>query len=126
MPTDPLQTLRAAVAGLEFPSEQDAPFTAFRWAGKKWPDARSAVLSDSGYEKGDPQPPVTEEQPAAFFARLERTPDAERFRKLRAALESTVAGLTILRVGEVQVAYYLIGRTPAGEYAGVWTTAVET
>jgi hypothetical protein len=122
--TDDLTILSTAANGLLYPSEQDAPWTAFRWKGVRWPDARAAVLADCGYDPGDAQPPVKTESVADFFDRLAGfSPDHDR---LRAAIEQVLIDPLVLHVGRVDVAVYVIGRTRDGRWAGAWTTAVET
>ena len=115
-----LAALRAAAEGLAYPSESDAPFDAFAWPGDGDPAALAAANTGNG-------PDEVEEVPAAdFFAELEGTSDAERFIELRRALESTLAGLRVLRVGSRKVDVFIVGKTPGGAWAGLHTTSVET
>ena len=125
-PDDALATIREAASGLTYPSEEDAPLTAFRWSGARWPDAQSAVLADCGYGPKDELPPITTVSPEKFFAELADSDDADRFDRLRNTLEKTLTDLTVYRLGTVRIAIYVIGRTSACDYAGVWTTSVET
>ena len=45
-----------------------------------------------------------------FFAELEGSEDADRYKALRQALEARLSGLTVIRIGERKVDVYLIGR----------------
>jgi len=47
-------------------------------------------------------------------------------RKLRGVLESSLTNLRVLRIGEIEVQVYLIGKTPGGSWAGLHTVSVET
>ncbi|MDB5296639.1 MAG: nuiA [Phycisphaerales bacterium] len=117
---DPLQPLREAGDGLLYPSESDALFEVFRWPAKAGMSAREAVAARTEGE------PVDEQTIDAFFAPLADTDDAARFARLRQAVERSLTDPTVIRVGEVRVAIYLIGRAPSGEWAGLRTEAVET
>jgi hypothetical protein len=68
--------------------------------------------------------------PDAFFAELVESDDGDRFRKLRAALETNLTNLTIFRVltGSPRVGIYVVGRlrTPPAAWAGLHTVSVET
>ena len=50
----------------------------------------------------------------------------QKYRNLLAVLKQSLSGLTVFRIGEVQIDIYVVGRTPTGEWAGIHTTAVET
>jgi hypothetical protein len=50
----------------------------------------------------------------------------ERFKGLRALITDRPADVRAFRVGEVNVRYYVVGRTTQGDWAGIWTEAVET
>lgn len=120
---DPLAAVRKAAAGLLYPSESDEPIVPFAWPASAGASARAAV---AGRERAGT--PIEEVSAADFFAALEGTDDAARFAALRKALEAAVAGLTVLRAGEVRVAIYVTGKLPgpAGGWAGVRTTSAET
>jgi hypothetical protein len=119
---DDLQALAHAMEGLTYPSESDAPFEPFRWpASRPGASARDAVVA---HVKGGAK--IEEVSPADFFAELEGSDDAERYRQLRRVLESRLSDLKVIRAGERKVDVYLIGRTHAGDWAGLHTTSVET
>jgi hypothetical protein len=123
-----LSAIRAAAAGLEYPSESDSPFDAFMWNEERDRAAKSArgvVLAH--VSRGAILHELTSD---AFFAELVTSDDGERFGQLRTALETNLAELTIFRVltGSPRVDVYLIGklRDPAGGWAGLHTVSVET
>lgn len=115
-----LADLCRAAEGLTYPSESDAPFDAFAWPAGADPVERAAAHAGKG--RGE-----VEEVPAAdFFAELEGTSDAERFRGLRRAMESALAGPRVLRVGSRKVDVFIVGKAAGGAWAGLHTTSVET
>ncbi len=111
MTTDPLQILRDAIDGLDYPSESDSPFTLI-----------DQPLPDVGLGA------ATEISPDEFFGPLQSVTDSARFAQLRQALEELVHPLRVFRVddGSAEVKIFLIGRTASGRFAGVSTTSVET
>ncbi len=133
MATDPtLTALKKASAGLLYPSESDAPFKAFRLAREKGERAAKAVLRVG---KHAPDSPVEEVAVTELFNPLieelkaqsaEGEADAQRYRELLQALREQLAGIKVFRVGQTQVAIYLVGKTKDGDWAGLRTTSVET
>ncbi|SRR5258706_9536570 len=122
MSQDELQEIRKASDGLEYPSESDAPFDFFHWpkgSGAAW---------DQVIARGGTGRKIEEVAIDAFFAELIESDDGERYKQLRRALESQLKELRIFRVGvgETNVDIYLVGRTRAGDWAGLHTTSVET
>ena len=118
MSGDELAAIKKASDGLTYPSESDAPFDVFRWP------AKDSVASHLGAARK-----VEEVSIDAFFAELiESDDDGARYKQLRRALESQLKELRIFRVGvgEPKVEIYLVGRTHAGDWAGLHTTSVET
>jgi len=112
-----LAELTRAGAGLLYPSESDEPFEVFCW-----PATGAARQQVAAHAQGE----MVEISVDEFFAPLADADDADRFANLRRALETRLTGLQVLRVGKVNVEIFLIGRTPAGEWAGLRTLAVET
>lgn len=124
--------LEKAARGLLFLSETDAPFTfaeLFPAPAELTPDAVRAALGApaetpvsgrtlddflSGHiEQADPEDPVARK-------------NVRRFATLKDTLNETLSGATVFRVGDVQVRYYVLGRTSDGRVAGLVTEAVET
>ncbi|QOV89193.1 nuclease A inhibitor family protein [Humisphaera borealis] len=117
---DPIPNdLAAAVEGLLYPSETDAPLIPFRWKRGK----RSAV--ESAIANSKERSPVETIPFDTFFEPLLRSTDAERFATLKRLLQDRLQDLAVVRVGSPRVTIYVIGRQ--GHYwAGVWTESVET
>jgi hypothetical protein len=111
--------LQSAVAGLEYPSESDAPFDVIRWSSTS-ASARDAVAAKAGNGKIEGVPVD------AFFEELKDTSDADRFAQLQQVLVRELRDVRVFRVGEMSIDIYMIGKTPAGEWAGVHTVSVET
>jgi hypothetical protein len=123
MTSDILEELKKSCAGLEYPSESDAPFEVFQWTPTKNDSAQNQVATHAGANRKIIEVPVDQ-----FFGDLNDSEDAPRFAQLRRSLEKNLAGLKVFRAGdgEVKVDIYLIGKTAAGDWAGLLTTSVET
>ncbi|WP_373541006.1 nuclease A inhibitor family protein [Chamaesiphon sp.] len=50
----------------------------------------------------------------------------ERYTELLHAIESHLAEIQVFRVGEVEIAIYIVGKTPNGDLVGLKTQAIET
>jgi hypothetical protein len=125
--------LEAAAEGLLFLSESESPFEFEELPGdapaELTPDAVRAALGEpegtpvaeltldrllAGHiEEADPADPVAQEQVAGF-------------RALKQALTTHLADVRVFRVGDVQVRYHALGRTPDGKVAGLAASALET
>ncbi len=113
-----LETLRAATAGLLFPSETDAPFEPFVWvAGENTP---AVVSRFAGYPPAEPCLAMSLEE---FLRDLNDDPP---FRALKTILEKTLKAIRVYRFGTTAPVYYLVGQDSAGRLAGLKTNAVET
>ena len=121
MSDDNLQPLRQACEGLLYPSETDAPLEVFLWKGTGPATARAAVEGRVGGNKA-----IEEVETSEFFDALEDSEDAPRFRSLQRLLCQQLVDVTVLRAGARKIDIYLIGRTHAGDWAGVHTVSVET
>src|SRR5882724_729209 len=102
-----MEALRRAVAGLLYPSESDEPFDVFRWEGKV--AAREQVARRAGKGKA-----VVEQTVGEFFAALEGSDEAERFRKLREVMEGSLKSLQVFRGGGVRGDVYVVGQIGGG------------
>jgi len=114
---DILSDLKSASAGLNYPSESDAPFVLYYNPSN---DDMLAKVIPSDKTR------VTETSVDDFFAELVAGEDGAKFQRLRRVIESRLAGVRVLRIGEIEVDVYLVGRTPGGAWAGLHTTSVET
>jgi hypothetical protein len=64
-------------------------------------------------QESDPHDPVARAQ-------------VERFRALRETLRDSLRDVRVIRVGEVEIRCYLVGRTASEDLAGLATTAWES
>ena len=131
-PSETRAALEAAVAGLTYTSEADAP-----WAAFVWPDAEGAPTAEAVKQRGrctakspvaqqsveELLGPLAEEQD--WFEEPEKA-DAAKYRSLRDLLRERLIDATVFKLGKVKVAVYIVGRAKEGGWAGVRTTAVET
>ena len=120
---DEIEQIEAAIDGLEYPSESDAPFEIVRWVTKSDQTVLSAIREHVGMDRKISIKPV-----ADFFAELEGSDDADRFGQLRQVLQSVVSDLGVFRIGdgEVKVQIFLIGKSLGGDWLGVSTVSTET
>src|SRR5258706_4055758 len=122
MPPNELDILTRASAGLEYPSESDAPFDAFLWK------ANDKRLQDVLKEHAGKNRTIQEVPVNQFFAQLKDSDDAKRFAELGQVLESHLTDLHVFRAtdGSAKVDIYLVGKTPPADWAGLHTISVET
>lgn len=124
--------LQQASNGLVYTSETDAPLEAFAWTGGNDP-----ITSEKFRElsKTDPSKRIKEVSINDFFATQTERYDGqsedeektvERFKDLQKLITTQLADVKVFRVGDVDVSYYVVGKTKGGDWAGVWTRAVET
>jgi hypothetical protein len=130
--TETAAALEQAAAGLTYPSETDAPWTAFAW-----PDAAGPPTGEGVRRRGrhKPDAPVEERSVDELFAPLvqeqgwygdEEKADAAKNRSLLAAVQGLLTQPKVVRVGKRKVAVYVVGQAKEGGWAGLKTTAVET
>jgi hypothetical protein len=123
--------LREATRGLTFMSESDYPLEVVRW------EHLAGVTPEHlrGLTGEDPSAPVETVSPAEFFrdATSEASwkgeaelATARRFQALVRLLEEGLEGLTVYRVGRINLPVYVVGRGPSGSWLGVATRVVET
>jgi hypothetical protein len=125
--------IKRATSGLVYQSETDAPVAPYRVDGLTDDALTPEVLLERlGRE---PSTPVATVEFDEFFADLAADQDwygdeerdmAKRYRRLVRVLKRALADLKVYKVGEREIEIYVLGRTPAGEYLGVTTKAVET
>src|SRR5450432_3218226 len=95
MADDVAAAIQKASAGLEYPSESDAPFDLVRWDAANGDPTPETVSKFAGRAKEKTkQLPVDE-----FFAALAETDDAAGFEKLEAVLKKNLTDLRVYRVG---------------------------
>lgn len=129
---DTAKQLKAACAGLDYPSETDAPWRVFRWS------SAAGAPTVEGVKRRGRRPtnePASEQSLEAFFKPLtcerdwyrdEERSVATRYRALQDLLAKHLAGLRVFRFGTSDVRIFVVGQDTAGGWTGVKTRAVET
>ena len=124
--------LTKASKGLLYPSESDAPFEVFTWKngmGSLTP-AKLLALAEQ-----DPASPVEVTTLDEFFAPLIAEKDwhgreektiVQKFKDLRQAIDAQLIEPRVYRVGAIEIAIYLAGKTIDGDLTGLKTKSVET
>jgi hypothetical protein len=125
------QELADAARGLLFMSESDYPVEVVRW--RNVPDVTPEYLRAlAGEDSSAPVEAVSVEQ---FFRAMASEPGwkgaaevaaARRYQKLLRLLREWLADVKAYRVGTINVAVYVVGRGPDGDWLGVSTRVVET
>lgn len=124
--------LALAAQGALFLSESDFPYEPVGFAGEGAPTA-AKVLAVSGLAADSTVETRTFDELFAFRAR-EVEPDMDPFerdqllrtRHLRRVLEGNLTDTLVVRIGEIQIQVFIVGRTACGDLAGVVTTSIET
>jgi hypothetical protein len=120
--TDPvLDELRAAVKGLLFPSETDAPLEAFAWPGASRPPTEATLRANAQIDEDALVQQITLADLATMIPEESRVDFLALFAILGRLIDPTV-----FKVGEANMDVYVVGRTTDGRYAGVKTQVVET
>ena len=127
-----LSELARAAHGLLFMSESDYPLEPFR-LDARGPEPDLARLRQLAGAPADARVEVTTpeklfavaagQQPWKGEAELST---ARRFRRLLGVLGAELGDLRVYRVGEVNIAVYVLGRSPSGSWLGLSTRVVET
>ena len=105
-----MDALKAATAGLLYPSETDAPFDMSETSTV--PDFSTAADES-----------IEEISIAHFFDGLEENP---AFQNLRRLLERTLTEIRVFRIGTVEIHIHIIGKTSANTWITLSTLSVET
>jgi len=117
---------------LLYPSESDEPFAVFEWKTANESLTEERLLELAGEPKDSPVKSVPLDM---FFADLTKEQDwhaddektaVEQYRNLLSVLKDRLSDVKVFRVGEVEVAIYVVGQAKDGGWVGVKTTAVET
>jgi len=120
---DPVQdALNQASKGLLWPSESEAPMEPFAWKdGGALTHER--LLELAGAEEGT----SVEETDLSSLLRTIPPEDKANFDRLAKVLQEQLSGLKVYKVGdEAEREVYIVGKTKAGQWAGLKTTVVET
>lgn len=101
-------------------SEGDAPFVyveptelELHPAGVRVEEVSLERFFAGHIQESDPSDPVAQAQ-------------VERFRALQQTLRESLRDVRVIRVGEVEIRCYIVGRTASGSLAGLATTAWES
>jgi len=118
-------TVEPLIADLWYPSESDEPFHVFvaksETTGPITPDE---VIRLAGLDAGVVQ--ETRSFDDFFEYLVEDETDGERYTALKRALWAGLTELVVVRLDEVEVQVFVVGRNACGEVAGVRTMSVET
>jgi hypothetical protein len=132
MANDALQEVQKAITGLLYMSESDSPFEVVHWTRREPMLTVSDIRSLVG--KGlDAH--VEEVSLDEFFHDLIQDQDwhdaddkktVEQYRNLLAVLNKNLMDLKVFKIGQIELDIYIVGRTTAGDWAGIKTEAAET
>lgn len=125
------EELKEATRGLLFMSESDYPFEVVSWEGTEElsPEHLRA-------KAGQGATAAIERRTVADFFRVaageqdwkgaEELSLAKRYQTLARLLEENLREASVYRVGETNIAVYIVGRSEEGNWLGVSTRVVET
>jgi hypothetical protein len=113
---------RPGQPGRDVPSESEAPLEPFVWKdGGALTDDR--LLELAGAEEGT----AVEETDLGSLLRTIPPEDKAKFDKLAKVLQEQLTGIKVYKVGdEAEREVYVVGKTKAGQWAGLKTSVVET
>lgn len=126
-----LAKLEDAVAGLLFMSEEDHPFEIVCW--KNLPEVTPQFLRHiTNHSEDAPVETETLERFMVFPATEQEwhTPTdratAQKYQRLLKLLKDNLDDLKVYRIGDRNIAVYLIGRSASGNFVGLSTRVLET
>jgi hypothetical protein len=124
--------LKEASNGLLMPSESDFPFEPFLWSGVKEPLTPETILKLTNH----PQNSKVETVDLSYLFRNltqekewhdeQQKENVGKYRNLVEVLESNLSDIQVLRVGEINIDVYVVGKIQSGDLAGLATQVVET
>jgi hypothetical protein len=126
-----LKELEQGTAGLSFMSEADYPFEIVSWGAMN--EIAFDYLRGQAGAQGDA--PVKVVSPEKFFAAAMSEPQwkgepelavARRYQALLRLLKENLGELKVYKVGEINIAVYIVGKAMSGNWVGLSTRAVET
>lgn len=125
-----IDRLKQATIDLLWSSESDYPFEIVTW--KQGIEMTPTALFSGGDDADRSIETLTLTELFAPVLTVEDWYEAEeiaqvnRYTELFHAIESNLAQVQVFRVGEVEIAIYIVGKTPAGDLVGIKTHVVET
>lgn len=126
-----IEELKHLTAGLLFMSESDYPFEVVYW--KELSEISPEYLRGLTGEKEDT--PVETVGVDQFFRVVlseeswrteESLREAKQYQRLVQVLKDNLEGLTVYRVGQINIPVYIVGRAASGNWLGISTRVVET
>ncbi|MBD2341842.1 nuclease A inhibitor family protein [Calothrix sp. FACHB-156] len=126
-----LEHLRLASDGLFMMSESDYPFENFLWEDKA-PVTPQKVVQQTNHPQDTPVQVITVDD---FFSTATTPEDwhgeeekaiVNKFQALVQTLKENLSNLQVYRLGSKEIDVYVVGKTPAGNLAGISTKVVET
>lgn len=118
-----LDALKKASKGLLYVSETESKLTPFVWKEAGDLDEKS-ILTAGEYEYDEHTP--VQRATLEDFLRVVPEEDREGFDGLARVLKEQLTDLRVYKLGKVRKDVYVVGKTPAGGWAGVWASVVET
>ena len=126
-----VEALKKASAGLLFPSETDAPFEPFEWAGEQGKPDKARVLELAGLPASTQ---VKVKGLDAFFKDAtreeawhddEEKAEVQRFKQVVQTLKETLSDVKVFLAGRGEADAFIVGRAGDG-WAGLKTKVVQT
>jgi hypothetical protein len=128
--TEILDRLKQATADLLWMSESDYPFEIVTWAQsvEMTPTGLFSNLADANLEietitLTDLFAPVLTIEDWYEEEELEQV---NRYTDLFHAIDSNLHDVRVFRIGSIEIAVYIVGKTPNGDIVGLKTQVVET
>ncbi|MEM9136144.1 MAG: nuclease A inhibitor family protein [Cyanobacteria bacterium P01_F01_bin.42] len=125
--------LQEAIANLWWPSETDAPFELNHWPEAfKTGFSSQALLALTGHNN---EGSCNETSVQTLFQQVtqeqdwhgdEETAEVQRFQQLKDLILDAFSEVRVVKVGQVNIDIYIIGRTQANGWLVLSTKAVET
>jgi Nuclease A inhibitor-like protein len=125
-----IDLLQQATVDLLWSSESDYPFEIVTWDRgveltptalfSNLDDDSSAIESMTLTDLFEPVLTIEDWYEAAELAQVNRYTD------LLHAIDANLAEVKVFRVGEIEIAIYIVGKTPDGDIIGLKTQAIET
>ena len=127
------EQLHEAAKGLLWMSESDYPLEALIWEfGEKILLDNEVVLKITKHSLDTPVKVIEFD---TFFQHVvthqdwhnsEEADTVNRYQELVRIMKQYLSDLKVYKVGEIEIDVYIIGKTDAGDYAGVATVSIET
>jgi Nuclease A inhibitor-like protein len=125
-----IDRLQQATTDLLWSSESDYPFEIVTWD-------RGIELNPHGLfsDLPDPNVEIVSVTLSDFFEPVLTVADwygaaellqVDRYTNLLHAIDANLADVRVFRVGEIEIAIYIVGKTPNGDLVGLKTHVVET